>query len=49
MKQNMVREAGLEPARPKALDPKSSASATSATLALEVKWLSEGIYTALRR
>jgi hypothetical protein len=29
----MVREKGVEPLRPKALEPKSSASASSATLA----------------
>ena len=29
----LMREEGVEPSRPKALDPKSSASASSATLA----------------
>lgn len=32
----MVRETGVEPARPKTSDPKSGASASSATLALSV-------------
>ena len=32
-KKMLVREGGVEPPRPKALEPKSSASANSATLA----------------
>ena len=40
----LVRVTGIEPARRKALDPKSSASASSATLAYKILYHNKNIY-----
>ena len=44
MDELLVRVTGIEPARRKALDPKSSASASSATLAYKILYHNKNIY-----